>query len=59
MQLKGTLMRQSTQAMVKEHLAASRKVRKRYLRSRKAARDFLVAAGILTKDGKRLAKPYR
>jgi hypothetical protein len=45
--------------MVREHLAASKRMRKTTLRSKMSARKFLVRAGILTRDGKRLAKPYR
>ena len=52
-------MTQSTEEMVKQHLAASKRVMKKVLRSRKSAREFLISAGILDKDGKRLAKPYR
>ncbi|MBX3387986.1 MAG: hypothetical protein KF691_00880 [Phycisphaeraceae bacterium] len=46
-------------AMVEEHLRASKKVMKKVLKSKKRSIRFLVAAGILTKSGKSLAKPYR
>ena len=32
---------------------------KKAMRSKKTAREFLIRAGILAKDGKRLAKAYR
>ncbi len=50
---------QSMAQMVKEYLAASKRVSKKVLRSKKAARQFLIDAGMATKDGKRLAPPYR
>lgn len=46
-------------AMVEEHLLASKRVMKKVLVSKTSARKFLIAAGILTKSGKSLAKPYR
>ena len=49
----------STEKMVKEHLKASKRVMKKALASKKSARAFLVRAGILKKNGKGLAKPYR
>jgi len=45
--------------LAKETQEAIKRVSKRTLRSKKAARDFLIGAGILTKSGKQLAKPYR
>jgi hypothetical protein len=47
-----------TSKLVRDHLRASKKVMKKVLRSKKAARAFLVEAGILTKSGK-LSKRYR
>lgn len=44
--------------IVQEHLRASEKLRKS-LKSPKDARRFLIRAGILSKDGKKLAKRYR
>lgn len=52
-------MNATTEEIVREHIAAS----KRFLRSIRGdpakARAFLVKAGILTRDGKKLAKRYR
>lgn len=45
--------------MVAEHLAASDRVMKKVLSSKKNSIAFLVEAGILSKNGKGLAKPYR
>lgn len=50
---------QSTAGMVEEHLVASKRLMKKVLRSKKSARAFLIRAGILDKQGKELAKPYR
>lgn len=44
--------------IVREHIEASRKLVAR-LKTPKQARQFLIRAGILTKDGKKLAKRYR
>lgn len=51
----------TTAQIVKEHLASSQSVMKKVLRSKRSASEFLVKAGICekTKDGIRLAKPYR
>jgi hypothetical protein len=45
-------------AIVKEHRKATRSWRKR-LQDPQKAREFLIRAGILSKDGRRLAKQYR
>jgi hypothetical protein len=44
---------------VQDHLKVSKTVRVKALRSPKAAKALLVRVGILTKSGKKLAKPYR
>ncbi|HVX86913.1 MAG TPA: hypothetical protein VH253_19170 [Phycisphaerae bacterium] len=49
----------SSAAIVREHTRAAKKAMKEALRSPKDARAFLIRAGILTKSGKRLARPYR
>jgi hypothetical protein len=49
----------TTAQIVKENQQAMDRAAKRALRSKKAARAFLVRAGILKKKGKGLAKPYR
>lgn len=49
----------TTAQIVKENREAMERAAKRATRSREAARAFLVRAGILSKDGKTLAKPYR
>jgi hypothetical protein len=49
----------TTKQIVKENQEAMERAAKRALRSKKAARAFLVRAGILNKNGKGLAKPYR
>ncbi len=51
-------MMMNTAAIVKEHEKAMRKLRKK-LRDPEEARKFLIRAGILDKDGKRLARFYR
>jgi hypothetical protein len=48
----------SSAAIVKEHLRASRKLMKK-TRSKREAKKFLIRAGILTKNGDKLSKPYR
>ena len=45
--------------VVAEHLRASKRVMKDVLATKANARKFLIAAGILSKSGKGLAKPYR
>jgi len=45
--------------MVKEHLKASRKLRKSFARSPAKARQFLIRAGILNKKGTGLSARYR
>jgi hypothetical protein len=45
--------------IVKEHRLAAAKQRKEFRGDPEKARAFLIRAGILTKDGKRLAKRYR
>jgi hypothetical protein len=52
-------MVKSSAAILKEHREASKTVMKKALRSKRAARAFLIGAGILDKNGKKLAKPYR
>jgi hypothetical protein len=52
-------MEQTSKQIADEHRAASRRAMKKILRSKATATAALVRAGILTKDGKRLAKPYR
>jgi hypothetical protein len=49
---------ESTATIVKEHRKAAAKLRKSLTTPRKA-RDYLVRAGILEKNGKKLAKRYR
>ncbi len=49
----------SSEEIVREHERAADKVMKKALGSKKSARAFLIHAGILTKSGKQLAKPYR
>lgn len=44
--------------LVEEHLAVSRRAMKKVLKSRKSAREYLQAAGILDSKGN-LAKAYR
>jgi len=44
---------------LKDHEKAVARATKRATRSRKSAIAFLVRAGILEKDGNKLAKPYR
>ena len=46
-------------AIVKEHLKASRKVRKSLRGSPAKAKRFLIRAGILNKNGTDLAARYR
>jgi hypothetical protein len=46
-------------AIVKEHLKASRKVRKSFQESPENARQFLIRAGILNKKGTGLSARYR
>lgn len=48
----------SSKQVADEHRRAAAKVMKQALRSKQAARDFLIEAGILTKDGK-TAPAYR
>ncbi len=45
--------------IVKENQDAMDRAFKKAMRSKKTARAFLVRAGILEKNGKGLAKPYR
>ena len=52
-------MTPTTEQIVREHLAASRRFRKSIRGNPDKAREFLIKAGILTKDGKKLAKRYR
>ena len=44
--------------IVREHREAAKRLRKE-LKDPKKAREFAIRAGILSKDGKRLAKRYR
>lgn len=52
-------MEKTTKQIVEEHLAAAKRSMKKVMRSKATARAALISAGILTKDGKQLAKPYR
>ena len=45
--------------IVKQHVKASQKYRKSIKGSPEKARKFLISAGILDKNGKRLARIYR
>ena|SRR5665213_2144832 len=49
----------SNAAVVEQHIRASRQLMKRTLSSERRSKALLIRAGILTKDGKSLAKPYR
>ena len=49
---------QTVSEIVKEHREGMKRLRKE-LKDPAEARKFLIRAGILTKDGKRLAKRYR
>ena len=49
----------TVQEDIQAFLEASRRMRKSFLKSPKAARQWFIRMGILTKDGKRLAKRYR
>jgi hypothetical protein len=44
--------------IVREHIRASKELRAK-LKTPEQARQFLIRAGILSKDGKKLAKRYR
>ena len=48
-----------TQREVAREILAMRKATKKIVSSRKSARDFLISAGILAKDGKHLASKKR
>lgn len=45
--------------IVKENQEAMERAGKRAMKNKKTARAFLIRAGILNKNGKGLAKPYR
>ncbi len=45
--------------IVKEHLRASRRLRKSIKGSPEKARKFLIEAGVLNKKGTKLARMYR
>jgi hypothetical protein len=49
----------SSAAIAKEHIKASKQSMKRAMGSKRNAKAFLIRAGILSKNGKKLAKPYR
>ena len=49
----------TTQQIVKQHIAASRRFRASIRGDAAKARAFLIKAGILNKSGTRLAKRYR
>ena len=49
----------TTSATTRKQLQTLEKATRGALRSKKAARAFLVRAGILAKGGKKLAAPYR
>jgi hypothetical protein len=52
-------MAPTVEQIVKEHLAAAERFRRSIRGNPAKAREFLIKAGILTKDGKKLAKRYR
>ena len=52
-------MTPTTDQIVREHVEASKRFRKRIKGDAAKARAFLVKAGILNKSGTRLAKRYR
>ena len=54
-----TIIFRRSKAEVDREVAAIDWFGKKIARSKKSARAFLVKAGILTKDGKRLSKHYR
>jgi hypothetical protein len=49
----------SSTMIAREHELAEKKFMKKALRSKQRAKSFLIRAGILSKNGKQLAKPYR
>ena len=51
-------MTQTATEVVREHLAASKRFRLSLRGNAPKARAFLIKAGILTKNGKKLAKRY-
>jgi len=48
----------SSSRLVREHLKASRKLMRKVLKDEASAREFLIKAGLLTKQGK-LPRHYR
>jgi len=52
------MVMESPTSIVKEHRKAAKEQRK-MLRDPEEARKFLIRAGILAKDGRRLARKYR
>jgi len=52
-------MTRTTTQVVSEHLAASKRFRHSIRGDAARARAFLIKAGILTKNGTKLAKRYR
>ena len=51
-------MKPSSATIVKQHNEASKKLVKT-VKTKKQAQAFLIRAGILSKDGKQLTRPYR
>ncbi|MFZ4575411.1 MAG: hypothetical protein ACOYN0_13510 [Phycisphaerales bacterium] len=49
----------TVEAMIEEHLAASKRVADRAAKSKAVSLKLLTEAGIVTKSGKRLASRYR
>ena len=47
------VLHQSTDELVREHLAATEAVRKKILKSKKSTNEFLMRIGYLDKEGKR------
>ena len=54
-----TFVYQTVDEVVKEHLKASKRLRKAIEHSPKKAKELLILAGILDKNGTRLARRYR
>jgi len=55
----GAQMSLTTEQIVRQHVAASRRFRKSIRGDAAKARAFLIKAGILNKSGTKLAKRYR
>ena len=54
-----TIIRPRSKTEVDRQVAAIHRVGKEIARTKESARAFLIGTGLLTKDGKRLAKRYR